>query len=853
MSETSSIRLLASLFRPEQDDARPTILLGAGASFSSGIPMAGESVRRIAKRVYAEREQGGKILPEKIKPSEWQTWLHGQSWFLKGQSELAENFPLIIEHLLWPEAYRKKVLMDLVRLEGDVGSGYHSLADLVMRGLAGTILTTNFDICLQQALRGRYPHIRHICEVNRGPDDFNEFDIFARAQIVWLHGKMEQYTDRNVASETEALSPELLARLGPLLDATPLIVVGYRGSEASVMNSMLGEQSGRRFRKGVFWCSLENEPLHENVVQLQSQLGSNFHHIVIDGFDELFDGLNIELANVKRFFDAPAEPDQAGFDDLPTSRASWGDINSDLALATLRQYSEKVGLGELGSDKLKPLMRDLGLLVSTKDGERPSNGAVLLFGRDPQRFFPHAVVSATINNKARQVFSGNLIDQRKTIYEWLESDDVNPTVKLKGKRTHTDQLAYSERALAELLMNLLVHRDYSIEDLASINVNGTTHIEFTNPGGPSADATTRLSLDADGKFEPVPEFSELRNRALCDVFFGMSAMERAGTGLADAAELSRSHGGSASFAFPTGEDRFRAQLFRPEASAGSKSIARSAVPVGTYVVNMLPFSSMPTSLQRAYVPGGWKALEKYALKNDLGQFILDSKTDTFLSFEPVAVLTLKLGAALEGDVEEIPLGEASESEVMRRYVSWLIRRHFEAYLKCFENDGLILEKDDKGRTAKRAYFTGQDGESRILTYNSAKRSNIPRGVAKRREDKRYVWFECEGFGYEVVMTANMWGVRIKPFYMFTKQDGVSPLPGYLRTKKSTWRFKYDRNANVDSDLVFWERFISQAQQAVNIGNGHVDSLLLEGGFLTVEVEEKGLLSDESSAQDKRSA
>ena len=75
MSETHPIRLLASLFRPEQNDARPTILLGAGASFSSGIPMAGESVRRIAKRVYAERELGGKILPEQIKRSEWQTWL----------------------------------------------------------------------------------------------------------------------------------------------------------------------------------------------------------------------------------------------------------------------------------------------------------------------------------------------------------------------------------------------------------------------------------------------------------------------------------------------------------------------------------------------------------------------------------------------------------------------------------------------------------------------------------------------------------------------------------------------------------------------------------------------------------
>jgi hypothetical protein len=36
----------------------------------------------------------------------------------------------------------------------------------------------------------------------RGPDDFNEYSPFARAQIVSLHGKAEQYTDRNLIGET---------------------------------------------------------------------------------------------------------------------------------------------------------------------------------------------------------------------------------------------------------------------------------------------------------------------------------------------------------------------------------------------------------------------------------------------------------------------------------------------------------------------------------------------------------------------------------------------------------------------------------------------------------------------------
>jgi hypothetical protein len=119
--------------------------------------------------------------------------------------------------------------------------------NFVLRGLVGTILTTNFDICLPRALNDKRPHIRHVAEVNRGPDDFREFDIFNRAQIVWLHGKAEQYTDKNLAEEVANLDPKLVGALLPLLQSTPLIVVGYRGAEPSIMTSLLGESGDLAF------------------------------------------------------------------------------------------------------------------------------------------------------------------------------------------------------------------------------------------------------------------------------------------------------------------------------------------------------------------------------------------------------------------------------------------------------------------------------------------------------------------------------------------------------------------------------------------------------------------------------
>jgi hypothetical protein len=203
MPHSASVALLCSFLQPDKD-ARPTFLLGAGALYSSGIPLAAESVNRLAKKAYADHVRGGKAFPEEIKVSEWLSWLQDQPWFIRGEEHLAENFPLVVEHLLRPEAYRRTALLDLVALKRDIGEGYRAMAELVLRGLAGTILTTNFDICLPKALNDKKPHIRHVDEVNRSPGDLAEFSLYSRAQIVWLHGKAEQYSDRNLVSETQS-------------------------------------------------------------------------------------------------------------------------------------------------------------------------------------------------------------------------------------------------------------------------------------------------------------------------------------------------------------------------------------------------------------------------------------------------------------------------------------------------------------------------------------------------------------------------------------------------------------------------------------------------------------------------
>ncbi|HEY1932564.1 MAG TPA: SIR2 family protein [Acetobacteraceae bacterium] len=847
MTHSDTVRELASILSP-QNEARPTVLLGAGASFSSGVPLADESVKRIARRYYAERVDG-KALPEQVKTSEWLAWLADQPWFIRDPGRLSENFPLAVKHLLTPQAYRQRVLLDLIAPDGEIGLGYRHLSELVLRGLIGTILTTNFDICLPRALNDKRPHLRHVAEVNRGPDDFREFDIFNRAQIVWLHGKAEQYTDKNLTEEVQQLDAKLVGILLPLLQSTPLIVVGYRGAEPSIMKSLLGEGGDLAFKKGVFWCHVGGD-LHPNVEALRQRLGSNFKLCDIDGFDELFADLDKKLVRQQRTLGAPPAVGRLDFDDRPMEDATVADLDLDLALHTAHAYSKKLGLREPSAATLKAFLRELGLLVYDGGVERPSIAAVLLFGREPQRFplLRHAVVTATINAKKRKVISGNLLQQRNDLLEWAEQKDVNPTLKVKVRDRHEERRAYPERALVELCVNLLVHRDYADVRAATIEAQTNNGIIFLNPGRLPEGVADELQMDARGQFDPVREFTSPRNRALCDVFFGMRLMERAGTGLSDVLSLAREGDGTAVFSVPPGSEDFRAEIYQPRASGKSSLVARDTRPIGTYIVNLMPFASLPALVSRTAVSGTLEAISRQVPLNEIGTALV--RGGELWSFAPAALLHVVLEPVMmEATVRETPRGEIEADPDLARVLSWLLRKHFEGQLRRLHNRGLMIETDR--RTDRRAYFFGERGPL-LLIYDTPARRGVEREVVKQRGERPRVWFENEGITYDIARLGSLWGVRVKPFYMFTGPDAQTPLPGYARTAKAARRMKYDRNQSVESDFTFWARFISQGSPVVNLGQGPVEDLLLEGAFISFDVPEEGLI-DGDGDKDQMSA
>ena len=126
----------------------------------------------------------------------------------------------------------------------------------------------------------------------------------------------------------QQLDPKLVGILLPLLQSTPLIVIGYRGAEPSIMKSLLGEGGDLAFKKGIFWCHRGGD-LHPNVEVLRLRLGSNFKLCEIDGFDELFADLDKKLARQQRTLGAPAAADSRDFDDRPMEGATIADLDLD--------------------------------------------------------------------------------------------------------------------------------------------------------------------------------------------------------------------------------------------------------------------------------------------------------------------------------------------------------------------------------------------------------------------------------------------------------------------------------------------------------------------------------------------
>lgn len=816
------------------DGSTPVLLLGAGASITSGIPAAAATAEKVARWAWC-REQGRSPDDIRVTRSDYWPWLCEQAWF-RDDLPLADQYPKVVENLLGVRKQRRDFFERLIAPGIPPKEGYRSLARILNEGWITTVLTTNFDHCLDDArILENKPHL--LVSIKTA-DDLIRFNTApAEPQLLYLHGSVEHYSDKNLDSEVDALEPNIVQRVAPLLRDHPLLVVGYRGTERSIMQGLFLDQiaTTNKFAQGIYWCMRESEmelPLSPLVMEVAKQTGTNFQLVPIKGFDEflqqdLWDRLRTDGAvPIRR--DRGFRPINTPPDMKPLDGSAMAELEQPTLFSRLSQYAKRLGVSapeNFDADWLEQESYVRNLIVSVNDVSTPTLAGWLLFARMPQDLITSAVVrfrasgpkrwiakcfgkdvvveteegdDATVEHDVR----GNLWSQLNGLTDLLAL--VNSGFRLKEEISRT-VYPYDSLALKEIIVNALVHRDYTREEPVVVDVK-PDRISITSPGGLMSDVAAQIGS---ATIEMVIRsgargIKGYRNPVITDLFYGGGQMDRSGSGLSDIWSLTANNNGDVHFGPDANNQNFVVSLVaRPEAV---DEITNTAVSLVTetvrYAANVLNFEGLPDKIWHA----GTSASSAWGLKKESGGlavppgFVSDGRFFTFYDLEKVA--DRYLAPFDTGDIETVTLDELL---ALPNGENIFLKLMHEAVFEHLRSIGL---KVDYRR--RRAHFPKMETGERKITYRGrVKRAT--RTVVKartRRDSADIIYYEHKAMSFSVMTFGPAWGMIITPGYAFTRDGEGKPIGRDKINVLSTRRAARDFNPSVHHDVTFWTAILS---------------------------------------------
>jgi NAD-dependent SIR2 family protein deacetylase len=817
------------------DGSDPVLLLGAGASITSGIPAAAKTVERVARWAWC-KENGRHLSDMSIRRSDYWPWLTAQPWY-KPNVGPGDLYPDAIANLLGVKSDRREFFEQLINPpEIPPSRGYVALTQILHQGWISTVLTTNFDQCLERAaIQHNRPH--RLVSISTPADYIMFSSVPQDPQLIFLHGSVKHYTDKNLTDEIQSLDGQLVDRLKPLLRDHPIIVVGYRGTEASVMNDLfLAQAEAGGFLHGVYWCVLDSEvggQFSSFVTQLANQIGSNFQLVPIKGFDDL-----VEKDLLASMIVAGARPTrrQSGHsiggmpaDMRPLDGFDISGFEQSLLQARLSQYAEKTDLwrpGKIDASWVEEMTDRLDLVRPIGTKRAPTLAGWLLFARNPSSDFKQARVEFRATGPGswlrsrfgddvelepagkegdfvvRRTIAGNLWSQLDALIDLLAL--VNFQFRLKAEVSRTVS-AYNAIAIKEMIVNAIVHRDYDVDEAIQVEVQPKS-ITVISPGGLIAEIAAQVGDQSfqeaiAGRTSPIKGY---RNPAISDLFYGGGQMDRRGSGLSDMVLATVNNNGSVAFGPSQDNGQFIVTIeARPEAV---DEITNTALPVAEETVrfstNLVSIASMPEKIWHsgtsstsnasfyrnaqglAVPPGHVSDGRFYTFYN------LDELADALVSpFDPGDIETLSFS-----ELVKLPGGEAIALKLLHELV-----------FEHLKSKGLQIEFD-----RRRAYFGRGDDPELKVSYQGRLRK-ATRTVVKartRRDSDDIVYYEHKAFSFSIMRFSEDWALAISPGYAFTRDGLRKPISRERTNILSTRRAARDFNPTVLQDVSFWLAILS---------------------------------------------
>lgn len=216
------------------------------------------------------------------------------------------------------------------------------------------------------------------------------------------------------------------------------------------------------------------------------------------------------------------------FDDSLCNGATLQDIDNEQVTSFVETAEAKGRLALKGSRSPKAVLQNFNLL---RDG-KPTNAAILLFGKNPRRFFNNAQVHCfhfhgIVKQKpiaSQQPYEGRLFEVIDQAVEFVLGK-LDRSVGTRAKSTQAPgEFEIPRPVIAEAIVNAVAHRNYRHNGFVQVIVFAD-RVEVWNPGELPPGLTPELLRQPHG---PIP-----RNPLIAEPLFRVKYVEKAGTGTTD--------------------------------------------------------------------------------------------------------------------------------------------------------------------------------------------------------------------------------------------------------------------------------------------------------------------------------
>jgi len=225
------------------------------------------------------------------------------------------------------------------------------------------------------------------------------------------------------------------------------------------------------------------------------------------------------------------------FDHLICREADYSDIDEKEVKNFLKNRAVKLKVDIPKISVREILMKTLKIVKVQNKKRKPTNTAILFFGKNPQKYIPQSEIRvARFKGTTRLEF----IDSQEIvgpIYKMLDEVGIffKRNTRLANKIVEFKRIdipEYPFEAIREAVINAVAHRDYTRRG-APIKISiFDDRVEVDNPGGllPGLDIRNLEGVH------------ETRNDKICSIFHETKDMERYGTGITKMKDLMKEHG-----------------------------------------------------------------------------------------------------------------------------------------------------------------------------------------------------------------------------------------------------------------------------------------------------------------------